>query len=405
MDDLSSIGVLDMVLLIILFLLSAFFSSSETALLSVNRFKMEKLAKEGNKAAQLVLKLLDDPQKLITTILIGNNLVNIAAASISTAIAIKLFGDVGVGIATLVVTILTIIFGEVLPKNLALKYPEKLALLFTRFLLILEFLFYPFTYMLTKLISLLFPTDNENKLTEEELKIILEHSEKEGAIDKEEKELIENVLELDKTTVDEIMTPRTKIVAVEMNTPLKEVLNKMIESSYSKLPVYEENLDNIRGIVYLKDVLRNLNKNKQLKDIMRTPYFVPETKIVADLFKEMKEKKRKMAIVIDEYGGVAGLVTLEDILEYIVGQLDERSNEIRKIKDKVYIVDGNTKIIDLERAIDKEIDGDSNTVAGLIMHYLQKIPQQGDKIKIKDIVFEVLSVDNNKIKKVKVILP
>jgi len=405
MDDLSSIGVLDMVLLIILFLLSAFFSSSETALLSVNRFKMEKLAKEGNKAAQLVLKLLDDPQKLITTILIGNNLVNIAAASISTAIAIKLFGDVGVGIATLVVTILTIIFGEVLPKNLALKYPEKLALLFTRFLLILEFLFYPFTYMLTKLISLLFPTDNENKLTEEELKIILEHSEKEGAIDKEEKELIENVLELDKTTVDEIMTPRTKIVAVEMNTPLKEVLNKMIESSYSKLPVYEENLDNIRGIVYLKDVLRNLNKNKQLKDIMRTPYFIPETKIVADLFKEMKEKKRKMAIVIDEYGGVAGLVTLEDILEYIVGQLDERSNEIRKIKDKVYIVDGNTKIIDLERAIDKEIDGDSNTVAGLIMHYLQKIPQQGDKIKIKDIVFEVLSVDNNKIKKVKVILP
>jgi len=188
MDNPSSISILDLVLLIVLFLLSAFFSSSETALLSVNRFKMEKLAKEGNKAAQLVLKLLNDPQKLITTILIGNNLVNIAAASISTAIAIKLFGEVGVGIATLVVTILTIIFGEVLPKNLALKYPEKLALLFARFLLILEFLFYPFTYLLTKLISLLFPTDNENKLTEEELKIILEHGEKEGAIDKEEKE-------------------------------------------------------------------------------------------------------------------------------------------------------------------------------------------------------------------------
>ncbi len=405
MDNPSSISILDLVLLIVLFLLSAFFSSSETALLSVNRFKMEKLAKEGNKAAQLVLKLLNDPQKLITTILIGNNLVNIAAASISTAIAIKLFGEVGVGIATLVVTILTIIFGEVLPKNLALKYPEKLALIFARFLLILEFLFYPFTYLLTKLISLLFPTDNENKLTEEELKIILEHGEKEGAIDKEEKELIENVLELDKTTVDEIMTPRTKIVAVEINTPLREVLDKMISSSYSKLPVYEENLDNIRGIVYLKDVLRNLNKNKQLKDIMRTPYFVPETKIVADLFKEMKEKKRKMAVVIDEYGGVAGIVTLEDILEYIVGQLDERSNEIRKIKDKVYIVDGNTKIIDLERAVDKEIDGDSNTVAGLIMHYLQKIPQAGDKVKIKDITFEVLSVENNKIQKVKVILP
>jgi len=151
MDNPSSISILDLVLLIVLFLLSAFFSSSETALLSVNRFKMEKLAKEGNKAAQLVLKLLNDPQKLITTILIGNNLVNIAAASISTAIAIKLFGEVGVGIATLVVTILTIIFGEVLPKNLALKYPEKLALIFARFLLILEFLFYPFTYLLTKL--------------------------------------------------------------------------------------------------------------------------------------------------------------------------------------------------------------------------------------------------------------
>ncbi|MEO2154365.1 MAG: hemolysin family protein [Nanoarchaeota archaeon] len=397
----ESISVIEILILIALFIGSAFFSSSETALLSVNRFKIEKLAKEGNKNAQLVLKLLENPQKLITTILIGNNLVNIAAASISTGIAIKLFGDVGIGIATGIVTLLTIIFGEVLPKNFALRYSEKLALSFARILYILEIIFSPLSWILIKITEKLFPNNEENKLTEEELKIILEHSKKHGAIDEEEKELIENVLELDKTIVKEVMTPRTEIVAIDESKNLNEILEIMKKTSYSKIPVYKENIDNIIGVVYLKDVLKNLDKKElKVKDIARKPYFVPETKKLDDLFKKMKEKKVKMAIVIDEYGGTAGLITLEDILEYLVGEINDKKQDIIKINDKTYVVDGNTNLIELEREIEKEFDTEANTVSGLIMEKLDRLPKKGDKIKIDNVVFEVLETNGNKIKKV-----
>jgi CBS domain containing-hemolysin-like protein len=397
----ESISIIEVLTLIALFIGSAFFSSSETALLSVNRFKIEKLAKEGNKNAQLVLKLLENPQKLITTILIGNNLVNIAAASISTGIAIKLFGDVGIGIATGVVTLLTIIFGEVLPKNFALRYSEKLALSFARILYILEIIFSPLSWILIKITEKLFPNNEENKLTEEELKIILEHSKKHGAIDEEEKELIENILELDKTIVKEVMTPRTEIIAIDESKNLNEILEIMKKTSYSKIPVYKENIDNIIGVVYLKDVLKNLDKKElKAKDIARKPYFVPETKKLDDLFKKMKEKKVKMAIVIDEYGGTAGLITLEDILEYLVGEINDKKQDIIKINDKTYVVDGNTNLIELEREIEKEFDTEANTVSGLIMEKLDRLPKKGDKIKIDNVIFEVLETNGNKIKKV-----
>jgi CBS domain containing-hemolysin-like protein len=414
MDELASEAVssiygvssMELLVLALLFLASAFFSSSETALLSVNRFKIEKLAKEGNKSAKIVLKLLEEPQKLITTILIGNNLVNIAAASISTSIAIKLFGSLGVGIATGVVTLLTLVFGEVLPKNFAIKKADTLALIFSRIIYILEKIFYPFTMLLIKLTNVLFSKWNneEKRLTEEEIKLILEHGAKEGAIDNEEKELIRNILEFDKTTVEEIMTPRTKIVAINEEEPLSKVLEIMKESSFSKLPVYGKDIDDIKGVVYLKDVLKNLNRRSiKVKDIIREVLFVPETKNVADLFKEMKNKKIKMVIVVDEYGSVAGLVTLEDILECLVGEISENEEEIIKTDKNTYIVKGNVNIINLERELKINISDEGyNTVAGLIMHYLQKIPKKGDKVVVNNLEFEVLDVKDKVIKKVKI---
>jgi len=392
-------------LLIILFFLSAFFSSSETALLSVNRIKIEKLARKGDKRAKLVLKLLENPTKLITTILIGNNLVNIAAASISTSLAIKLFGDLGVGIATGIVTLITIIFGEVIPKNFAIRFSEKLALIQAPILYYLEIIFSPISYFLIKLTTFLFGKENKEKLTEEEIRLIIEYGEKEGALKKEEVELISNILKLDEIKVKELMTPRTKIVAVEENTPIEEVLEVIKKYSFSKIPVYKNNLDNITGIIVLKDVLKNIGKNIRSKELKREVHFVPETKNLADLLKEMKEKKFKLAIVIDEFGGVAGLITLEDILDYLVGKISDKKSSIVKVNSKIFIVNGDTPLVELEKELKEKIsvEEDINTVAGLLMHKLQRVPKKGDKIKINKAVFEVMDTENNKITRVRVV--
>jgi len=392
-------------LLLILFFLSAFFSSSETALLSVNKIKIEKLARKGNKRAKLVLKLLENPSKLITTILIGNNLVNIAAASISTSLAIKMFGNFGVGIATGIVTLITIIFGEVIPKNFAIRFSEKLALLQAPILYYLEILFSPFSYFLIKLTTLLFEKENKEKLTEEEIKLIIEYGEKEGALKKEEVKIISKIFELDEIKVKELMTPRTKIVAVDEDTPIEEVLEITKKHSFSKIPVYKGSLDNVTGLIRLKDVLKNLGKKIKAKEIKRDVFFVPETKNIADLLEEMKEKRFKLAIVIDEFGGVAGLITLEDILDYLVGKINDKKNNIIKINNKIFITNGDTSLVELEKELEVElpIEEDINTIAGLLMHKLQRVPRKGDKIKLSNIILEVLDVENNKINRVRVI--
>ena len=405
-----SIENFEYILLVILFILSGFFSGSEVALISVNRFRIKKLAEEGNKNAKIVDKLLENPQQFLTTILIGNNLVNIAAASIATDLAIKAFGDLGVGIATGVVTITILIFGEIIPKNLAISNSVKFSLFVARPLYFFQRMFFLLSVLLSGIIRIM-PTSQRKRpfLTEEEIKTIIEYGAREGVIEKEEKEIIKSVFKFGDTDVKEIMVPRIDIVAIDANKTVEDALDLMLKTGYSKIPVYEGNIDNIIGMIYVKDVLLHVKegKNPKVRDIIRKVLFVPESKKLDDLLREMQESKIHMAIVVDEYGGVSGLVTLEDILEEIVGEIedefDKEEKKIIKLNENEAIVDARLSISDVEEALNITLPkGEYDTVAGLILDILEKIPNVGEKVVVNDIELTVEKMVGRRIYRVRI---
>ncbi len=408
-----SIENLEYILLVILFMLSAFFSGSETAFISANRFRIKKLAEEGCRNAKIADKLLENPQKLITTVLIGNNLVNIAAASIATSLAIKAFGDYGVGIATGVVTILILIFGEVIPKNIAIRNSERFALTAARFIYLCEKIFLPISLILTGITNFMLTRFGiplrRPLLTEEEIKTIIEYGAKEGVIEKEEKEIIKSVFKFGDTDVKEIMVPRLDIVAIEADKTIKEALDLILRTGHSKIPVYEGNIDNIIGMIYVKDVLNYIKegKNPKVRDIVRKILFVPESKKLDDLLREMQESKIHMAIVVDEYGGVSGLVTLEDIIEEIVGEIedefDREEKKIIKISEDEAVVDARLNISDVEEALGIKLPkGEYDTIAGLILDRLERIPSTGEKVTVDDVELIVEKMVGRRIFKVRI---
>jgi len=405
-------------ILVIIFLLiiSAFFSGSETALTAASRPKMYQLEKENNLRAKIVNFLKNKKERLIGTLLLGNNLVNTLATAIATSFFISLLGDNQKGIlySTIVMTLLILIFGEVLPKTIAINKADKFALLFAPFIKFLVTILSPFTYLInffTRIILKLFKFEISTDIStsEDELRGTIDlHAKSEGTT--QEKDMLQGILDLDNLQVNEIMTHRKNIEVIYVNKPINKNIKKILNSQFTRLPLYDKNSDKILGIVNVKDVLKNINKKKKLdlKLIAKNAWFIPETTSVLDQLQEFKKKQRHLAFVVDEYGALMGIVTLEDIIEEIVGDIeDEHDIKIKgakKSKDGKYTISGNVTIRDINREFGWNLpDKDASTLAGLIFHEIKTIPEPGKIFSFYGFRFEIINVRKNHIELVRVI--
>ena len=405
-------------ILVIIFLLiiSAFFSGSETALTAASRPKMYQLEKENNLRAKIVNFLKNKKERLIGTLLLGNNLVNTLATAIATSFFISLLGDNQKGIlySTIVMTLLILIFGEVLPKTIAINKADKFALLFAPFIKFLVTILSPFTYLInsfTRIILKLFKFEISTDIstTEDELRGTIDlHAKSEGST--QEKDMLQGILDLDDLQVKEIMTHRKNIEVIYVNESINKNIKKILNSQFTRLPLYDKNSDKILGIINVKDVLKNINKKKKLdlKLIAKNAWFIPETTSVLDQLQEFKKKQRHLAFVVDEYGTLMGIVTLEDIIEEIVGDIeDEHDIKIKgakKTKDGKYTIRGNVTIRDMNREFGWNLpDKDASTLAGLIFHEIKTIPEPGKIFSFYGFRFEIINVRKNHIELVRVI--
>jgi CBS domain containing-hemolysin-like protein len=396
--------------LFILLLLSAFFSGSEIALFSVNKVRIRKLAEEGLAKAEILNRILERPNRLLATILVGNNLANVGIASIITSIAIIFFGNRGVGIAIGVATLMILIFAEITPKALAAKNAERASLFVARPISILIKLFYPVVrgiVLITSPIIKIFGGETKRPfITEEEIQMLVEVGEQEGIIEKDEKEMIKGVFKFGDTQAKEVMVPRIDISSIDGNSTVDEAKKLVVETGYSRTPVYDESIDNVEGFLFSKDLLKETDKGTKVKEIMRQAYYVPETKKLDEILDEMQEGKTQMAIVVDEYGGTAGLVTLEDLVEEIVGEiLDEKEEHpINIIDDTTALVNANTSIDDVNEALDTVLpEDDFETVGGLVFNMLGDIPLVGEKVEIDSVTLIVDRMRGRRVSRVKII--
>ena len=408
--------------LIIIFcvLFSGYFSATETAFSSLNRIRVKNLAEKGDKKAKLVLDLLENFDSLLSTILIGNNIVNIACASVATLLFVRLLGEEqGPSVATIVITIVVLIFGEVTPKSIAKESPEKFAMFAAPFLNVLMIMLTPFNFLFIqwkKLISKIFHTENDYSITEEELLTIVEEAEQEGRIDEQESSLIRSAIEFSEQEAIDILTPRIDIVGVPHDATKEEIAQVFEETNYSRLPVYKESIDHIIGILYQKDFYNLDDEETSFENIIRPALFITESKKIGELLQELQNKKSHIAIVLDEYGGTTGIVTLEDILEELVGEIwdehDEVINEIEKISDTEYIVHGSTnledlfEVLDMGMKINEEVEEmEVVTVSGWVMEeVLERIPSKGDVGTWQNLKVTVLEMDENRVEKIKLVI-
>ena len=377
-----------LIAIIALVLCSTFFSGTETAFSSVNKIKMKNLAADDNKRAQIVLDLVGNFDKFITTILVGNTISNIAMTTVATVYGISIWGArIGPTIATVLVTLLVLVFGEISPKIIAREYSEEVALFLAPFVKGLMIVLTPLTFIfmgLKVLIEKLIGKNTEPEFSEDELLTIVEEAEAGGAIGEEQSELISNAIEFHDVSAIDVLTPRVDIVAIEKGTPVAEIKQVFRESGLSRLPVYEDDLDNIIGVLNQKDFYNNNVKNiKDTEKIIKPVAYVAETIKAAVLLRKMQAKKTHIAIVVDEYGGTTGLVTLEDLIEEIVGDIyDEHdtvsSKEVRPAGDNTYLVTGSADLEDFFEMFDEEIEINANTVNGWVMIELDRLPKEGD---------------------------
>lgn len=400
--------------LTLLILLSAFFSSSETALLSFNRIRLKHLIKEKNRKGLLISKLLETPEKLITTILIGNNIVNIFASTLATAVAIKLWGNSGLTIATIAMTIIILLFGEVIPKSIATGSSEKISFIIATPIKIVMTIFSPVVKIfniITTFIKKVFRIDDSETpfFTIEEFKTMIDVGKKEGVFEEEEQEMLHGIVTFGDNSVKAIMkTHRTDIVAFPADITYKEVKNTIISEQFSRYPVYEENIDNIIGILYAKDLFKLSREEKENFDIKKVmipkekTIFIPGTKRADALFKDMKRRRIHIAIVLDEYFGTMGIVTLEDLLEVIVGNIEdetdsEEEKHILDIRGNYALVSSNTQIKFFNEKFNVNIPNhDIETIGGFILKKLERLPQEQEVVKWEDLVFTVMSLKENK---------
>lgn len=412
-------GVIQLVTILVLVGLSAFFSSAETAFTTVNRVRMKALADEGNSRASAVLTVLDHYSKMLSTILIGNNIVNLTASSLTTILASKVFGSYAVGIATGILTLTILIFGEIIPKNTAMIYSDKISLIYAKIILFLMKIFTPVVFIIDRLsmgISRLLHIDMSKKgsvMTENELKTYVDVSHEDGVIESEEREIIYNIFDFSDAVAKDIMIPRIDMVSIGLDMGYEEVLNIFKEYMYTRLPVYENDKDNIVGLINIKDfILLSDKEHFQVKDILREAYYTYEYKKTADLMIEMREITANVAFVLNEYGATVGMITLEDLLEEIVGEIrDEYDADeeelIQQINGHTYLVEGGMKLDDINDALDISLHSeDYDSIGGLIIEHLDRLPEADETIITEDgITLQVKEINQNRIKKVSMTLP
>lgn len=423
----DSSDAMQLLVLVVLLALSAFFSSAETALTCVSKIRIRSLAEEGNKRAQLVKELTDNPSKMLSAILIGNNIVNLSASSLSTMLATKIASQLGagantatfVGLATGILTILILIFGEITPKSAATINAEKMALgdaviiyWLTRILTPVIFVINHLSHGVMRLMGIN-PNAQSKAMTENELLTVIDVSHEDGVIESEEKEMITNVVDFGDSVASDVMVPRIDIEFMDVESSYEEVLTVFRRDKYSRVPVYEGDKDHVIGVLNLKDVFcyNDIPENFSIRKILRRPYFTYEFKNISDLMVDMQKNSISMAMVLDEYGAVAGLITLEDLLEEIVGEIrdeydEEEKDDIRKVNDHEYTVDGTTKLEDIDKLLGLHLESeDYDSIAGHMIHELGHIPTEGEYIDINGIRFTVVHMDKHRVADIDVLLP
>lgn len=410
--------VIQIIVLIVLLALSAFFSSAETCLTTVNKIRLRSLAEEGNKRAELVLKLVEDPGKLLSAILIGNNIVNLSASSLATSIAYGLGGS-AVAIATGILTVAILIFGEITPKTVATTNAEKLALAYAYMVRLIIMLLTPVIIIINGMSHIILflmrvdPNAKSNAMTENELRTIVDVSHEDGVIESDEKEMIYNVFDLGDAKAKDVMVPRVNVVFANINNTYEELLEIFRENKFTRLPVYEDTTDNIVGTINMKDLLLfGGAKNFQIRDILREAYFTYEYKNISELLVDMRKTSFNIAIVLDEYGETAGLITLEDILEEIVGEIRDEYDESEedaflKINELEYVVEGAVNLDDLNDNLDLDLESEEfDSLGGFIIERLERIPEVNDEITTEDGIRMVVdSIVKNRVEKVHIYLP
>ena len=421
-----------LIVLFILILVNAYFAASEIAYISLNDAKIEKQAKEGNKKAKQIEKMLKTPSKFLATIQIGITLAGfLSSAFASDAFAEKLapmlydlmpfisliaWKNISIIVITIILSFFTLIFGELVPKRLAMKHYEKIAFGTIGVIRFIATITSPFVKLLTACtngVSKLFGVgeNEEESVTEEEIKMMVDQGQEKGTIKQEEKELINNVFELNDITVSEIMRHRKDIFAVDINISTDELLEELSkeEYRYSRIPVYDETIDEIKGILYVKDVLKNINKkNFKVKNVVKEAYFVSQNRLINEVFKELQKNKKQIAIIIDEYGGTAGLITMEDILEELVGDIydeyDEEEREFEKIDDNTYLLSGSMPIYDVNKILDADIpEGDYDTISGYLQDKLGRVPDDEETpiIDTEKVTYKIEEYEDKRIIKIK----
>lgn len=421
-----------LIFLFILILLNAYFAATEIAFISLNDAKVEKQAKDGNKKAKQIQKMLENPSKFLATIQIGITLAGFLSSAFASDafagmlapklnewmpfISIAVWQNISIVIITIILSFFTLVFGELVPKRLAMKYYEKISFATICVIKAISVITAPFVKLLTwstNIVSKIFGVSEQEEeiVTEEEIKMMVDQGEEKGSIEENEKELINNVFEFNDIVASEIMTHRTDMYAIEINQDLYELLDEIDEYKYSRIPVYSESIDNIEGILFLKDILKLVSTRKEIKiaDIMREAYFVPETKPIDEIFEELQANKMQMAIVVDEYGGTAGVLTMEDILEELVGNIfdeyDDIEFEYKKLDDNTYLIDGSVSLYELKKILDVEIpEGDYETLSGYLIEKLGRLPEEGEYPIIEDdkLTYKIQEFEDKRIRWVKV---
>lgn len=407
-----------LIILIVLLLLSAFFSSAETALTTANKIRIRSLAEEGKKSAQTVLKITNDSGKMLSAILIGNNIVNLSAASLTTSLAYS-FGGSMVAIASGILTVAILLFGEITPKTMATIHAEKMALIYAPVISIFMKIMTPLIFVINGMsMGVLFllrvdPKDRNRTMTETELRTIVDVSHEDGVIESEEKEMIYNVFDLGDAKAKDVMVPRVHVTFADVESSYKELIELFREDKFTRLPVYEETSDNVIGTINMKDLLLFDNtKEFHVRDILREAYFTYEYKNISELLVEMRQASFNIAIVLDEYGETAGLITLEDILEEIVGEIHDEYDEneedfIQKVNELEYVVEGSVNLDDLNDRLELNLESeDYDSLGGFIIEHLDRLPEVGDTVTTEDgIRLIVETLDKNRIESVHIYLP
>ena len=411
----DSSSVSQIIALVFLVAMSAVFSSSETAITSVSKIKVRQLDQKDNKNAHLLKKLHDNMQATISTILIGNNIVNIAASSIATILFTNIFHQNGALVSTVVMTVSVLIFGEVLPKTIAQYKNKSVALKFSRFIYLLTIIFKPIVKvlnLLTRLVIKIFIGDNgdSSTLTEEELKTLVEVSEEEGVLKDQETEIMINALELKETLAVDIMTPRTSMASVDIEDAENDLREIIKNITYSRIPVYEDNIDDIIGVLHIKELAHKIIEDDhdfKIRDILKPAFYAYEYIPVVDLFKQMRAKNISISIIIDEYGGTSGLVTMEDILEELVGEIDDEydnEKEVTKINDNEYLVDPEMRIDEVNERFDLNLQSEKfDSIGGFVIELLDRMPKSKDEVEFENLKFVVVNVDKRKITQLMII--